>query len=116
MLDTTERARILAARARDIVLNEARCADRWEDRTSSADPALAAAVIAARGTYAEDILRIQRAELARAQHVVDRWAHEGWGDAPQWARFTVERLKHLNENDDANGVDDALSAIAAALR
>lgn len=116
MLETKDRQRRLAARARDIVLDEARSAGRWEDSTPSADPALVAAVIAARTAYADDILAIQRAELSRAQHVVDRWAYEGWGDAPQWARFTVERLKHLNENDDANGVDDALSAIAAALR
>jgi len=114
--ETNNRAAVLAARARDIVLDEARSAGRWEDSTPSADPALVAAVIAARTTHADDILAIQRAELARAQRVVDRWAYEGWGTAPQWARFTVERLKHLNENDDANGVDDALSAIAAALR
>lgn len=114
--ESTERARLLAARARDIVLDEARCADRWEDHTSSADPALVAAVIAARTTYAGDILATQRAELARAQRVVDRWAYEGWGEAPQWARATVERLKHLAENDDANGVDDAIAALSAALR
>lgn len=113
--ESTERARLLAARARDIVLDEARSAGRWEDHTPSADPALVAAVIAARTTYADDILAIQRAELARAQRVVDRWAYEGWGEAPQWARFTVERLRYL-ENDDAVGVDDALAAIAAALR
>lgn len=113
--EADNRAAVLAARAKDIVLKEARSADRWENYTPSADPALVAAVIAARTTYADDILAIQRAELARAQHVVDRWATNGWGTAPQWARFTVERLRHL-ENDGADGVDDALSAIAAALR
>lgn len=114
--ESTERARLLAARARDIVLDEARRADKWENTTQSAEPALVAAVITARTTHAEDILAIQRAELARAQRVVDRWAYEGWGEAPQWARSTVERLRHLAENEDADGVDDALSAIAAALR
>ena len=67
MLETKDRQRRLAARARDIVLDEARSAGRWEDHTPSADPALVAAVIAARTTYADDILAIQRAELARAQ-------------------------------------------------
>lgn len=114
--ESTERARLLAARARDIVLDEARSAGRWEDSTPSADPALVAAVITARTTHAEDILAIQRAELARAQRVVDRWAYEGWGEAPQWARSTVDRLKHLDENADAEGVDDAIAALSAALR
>lgn len=116
MTDEQDRHRRLAARARDIVLDEARSADRWEERTQSAEPALVAAVIAARTTHADDILAIQRAELARAQRTVDRWAYEGWGIAPQWARATVERLKHLAENDDANGVDDAIAALSAALR
>lgn len=123
MLDSTERARILAARARDIVLDEARGADRWEDACTSMarhvsppEPALVAAVIAARVTHAQDILAIQRAELARAQHVVDRWRYEGWGDAPLWARSTVARLQHLDENDEAENLDDAIAALSAALR
>lgn len=110
-----DRQRRLAARARDIVLDEARSADRWENYVPSADPALVADVIAARTTHADDILAIQRAEFSRAQRVVSRWADENWGEAPLWARSTVDRLQHL-KNDDADGVDDALSAIAAALR
>lgn len=113
--ETDNRAAVLAARARDIALDEARSAGKWEDSAPSAEPALVAAVIAARTAYADDILAIQRAELARAQRVVERWAHEGWGTAPQWARFTVERLKHLDENDDADGVDDALAALSRAI-
>jgi hypothetical protein len=113
--ETENRAAVLAARARDIVLDEARSAGRWEDSTPSADPALVAAVITARTTHADDILAVKRAELARAQRVVDRWADEGWGTAPLWARSTVDRLQHL-KNDDAEGVDDAIAALSAALR
>lgn len=113
--ETDNRAAILAARAKDIVLDEARWPDSWNDRNPTADAALAVAVAEARTKYADDILAIQHAELARAQHVVDRWADEGWGTAPLWARSTVDRLRHL-ENDDADGVNDALSALSAALR
>lgn len=114
--ESTERARLLAARARDIVLDEARSAGRWEDSTPSADPALIAAVIAARTTHADDILAIQRAEFSRAQRVVSRWADENWGEAPLWARSTVERLRHLAENDEDENLDDAIAALSSALR
>ncbi len=114
--ETENRAAVLAARARNIVLDEARRAGKWEDSAPSAEPALVAAVIAARTTHAADILQIQRAELSRAQHVVDRWAYEGWGTAPQWARATVERLRHLAENDEDENLDDAIAALSSALR
>ena len=113
--ETKNRAAILAARAKDIVLGEARCPDTWNDRNPTADTALAVAVAKARETYAADIMSIKRAELNRAQNVVDMWAHNGWGTAPAWARSTVERLKHLEETG-ADGVDEAVAALAAALR
>jgi len=111
--ESDERQRKLANYARTIVLDEARGAGRWEDRTTAADPTLVAAVVAARTKYAADILSIQRAELERAQHVVDRWAHEGWGTAPQWARATAERLKHLENDTDE---ESAIATLTAALR
>lgn len=52
--ETDNRAAVLAARARNIVLDEARSADRWENYAPSANPALVAAVIAARVTHADD--------------------------------------------------------------
>jgi hypothetical protein len=112
--ESEERQRRLVEQARDIVLEEARWIDSWNDRNPTADTALAGAVAKARETYAADIASIKRSELDRAQHVVDRWAHEGWGIAPAWARSTVERLSHL-ENDDADGVDDALALLKQAV-
>lgn len=113
--ETEERQRMLAERAHDIVLDEARWPDTWSDRNPTADTALAVAVAEARKKYAADILSIQRSELNRAQNVVDMWSHNGWGTAPAWARSTVERLKHLEETG-ADGVDEAVAALAAALR
>jgi len=113
--ESDDRQRKLADYARTIVLDEVRSADRWENSNPTASPALVAAVIAARTKYSADIERIQRADLRRAQHVIDMWSHNGWGIAPQWARFTVERLHHL-ENDESEGLDDAVAALTAALR
>jgi hypothetical protein len=110
--ESAEHQRRLADYARTIVLDEARGADRWENTNPMASPALAAAVIAARTKYSADIERIQRADLARAQHVIDKWTLNGWGTAPQWARATVERLKHL---DDESDTESALAALTAAI-
>jgi len=112
--ETKNRAAILAARAKDIVLDEARWPDTWSDRNPTADTELAVAVAEARKKYAADILSIQRSELNRAQNVVDMWSHNGWGTAPAWARSTVERLKHLEETG-ADGVDEAITALQRAV-
>jgi hypothetical protein len=110
--ETAEQQRRLADYARSIVLDEARGAGRWEESNPKASTELVAAVVKARETYARDILDIQRADIRRAQHVIDRWAHNGWGLAPQWARFTAERLKYLEDDDDT---ESALAALTAAI-
>jgi len=111
--ETEERQRRLVEQARDIVLDEARWPDTWNDRNPTADTALAVAVAKARETYSADIASIKRSELDRAQHVVDMWSHNGWGIAPAWARSTVERLKHLENYDD--NVDEAITALQRAV-
>jgi len=113
--ESEERQRKLAELAHGIVLDEARWPDTWNDRNPTADTALAVAVAEARKTYAADIESIKRSELNRAQHVIDMWSHNGWGIAPAWARSTVERLKHLEENDGADSVDEAIAALSRAI-
>lgn len=112
--ETEERQRMLAERAHDIVLDEARWTNSWNERNPTADPALAVAVAEARETYAADILSIKRAELNRAHNVIALWSRNSWGPAPAWARSTVERLKHLEEDDDDN-VDEAITALQRAV-
>lgn len=109
--ETEDRQRKLAEQAREIVIEEARWADQWEDRNPVASPALVGAVVEARKAYAADIKQVQRAELNRAQHVIDMWAHHGWGTAPAWARSALDRLQHLDNEE-----DDAIAALSAALR
>jgi hypothetical protein len=112
--ETEDRQRRLTELARDIVFDEARWTDSWNDRNPTADTALAVAVAKARETYAADIASIKRSELNRAQNVVDMWGHNGWGIAPAWARAAVERLKHLEDDDD--NVDDALAPVETGSR
>jgi hypothetical protein len=112
--ETEDRQRRLVEHARDIVLADARWPDSWDDRNPTADTALAVAVAKARETYAADIVSIKRSELNRAQHVIAMWSHNCWGTAPAWARSTVERLGHLENDDD--DTDSAIAALSAALR
>jgi hypothetical protein len=130
-LESEDRKRRLADLAYGIVTREAQCVTTWEDRcrfqeriysgqhlaeTIRDNAEMAPYVAAAREEHAFEIKRLKRNTLERAQNTIDMWEANGWGIAPFWARNTVARLQHIEENDVAESQDDAISAIDAALR
>jgi hypothetical protein len=78
-------------------------------------PDLISAVADARERLAGERRAIVLRKIEQAANCRDRFQASGW-PVPQWARAWLKPIESLKENDETENLEDALSALSAALR